>query len=167
MELADMKDSKSFDIIIVWVQVPPPTPKIQKKRIGPMTNKERILNSPTSEAISTLKKMFRNSLYPYINYEKFFDSEDEDMTHFLKIIGKAKHIPLALELWSFHNANSNDPDYAEKEKQYIIEQTKDCMILEKKLIFEIESYIIYCPEKSETIMTVPASALSDIEWFEK
>lgn len=49
-----------------------------------MTNKERLCALPSGKFYSKVKKIVNNQLSKYIDYEKYFDSEDEDIGHFIK-----------------------------------------------------------------------------------
>ena len=88
-----------------------------------MTNKERLCSLNSKEFYEQTKKVINNPLAQYIDYERYFDSEDEDLSHFIKNLSKCRLNPSEAEVQATQNAGikTDAQWYAQKaEKEYLL-----------------------------------------------
>ena len=69
-----------------------------------MTNRERNEALPTGEYVTKIRKLFQQQFAEHIDFDKFLDSEDEDITHFIRHHGKCRIKPSEMELRDNPNA---------------------------------------------------------------
>ena len=88
-----------------------------------MTNKERLCSLNAKEFYEQTKKVINNPLAQYIDYERYFDSEDEDVSHFIKNLSKCRLNPSDAEVQAAQSAGikTDAQWYAQKaEKEYLL-----------------------------------------------
>ena len=73
-----------------------------------MTNRERYEALPTGEYVLKIRELFRHQFAEHIDFDKFLDSEDEDITHFIRHHGKCRVKPSEMELKTNCNAAGVD-----------------------------------------------------------
>jgi len=88
-----------------------------------MTNKERLCKLNSKDFYEQTKSILNNPLAQYIDYERYFDSEDEDISHFIKNLSKCRLNPSEAEVQAAQNAGikTDAQWYAQKaEKEYLL-----------------------------------------------
>lgn len=88
-----------------------------------MTNKERLCKLNSKDFYEQTKSILNNPLAQYIDYEGYFDSEDKDLSHFIKNISKCQLKPSEAEVQAAQNAGvkTDAQWYAQKaEKEYFL-----------------------------------------------
>ncbi len=109
-----------------------------------MTNKERLCMLPSGEFYIQVKKIVNNQLSKYIDYEKYFDSEDEDIGHFIRYQEKCTLRPSEAEIAVRKNSGENITD--EWINSHLI---KDCLLLETVKVFDTDYANVGVLDESE------------------
>ena len=88
-----------------------------------LTNKQVLFDMPTKEFVEKTREIMNHPLSQYINYERYFDSVDTDISHFISNKGKCYIKPSALEIQSAKDAGVKITDEwmkKQSEKKYLI-----------------------------------------------
>lgn len=126
-----------------------------------MTNKERVTALSTKDFIDEMGVLLKHRLAVYIDYEKYFDSEDTDIFSSIRSIGKARCRPSFAAIKSFENEHMGDDNIELLKKQFIDTHTFPCLLLEKTAVFG-KPYWIICKENEDMLIKTPAENIVDI-----
>lgn len=133
-----------------------------------MTNRELLNTLSTKDFVKELRQLKSHPFVKYIDFERYFDNEDPDISHFLNIIGTCTVKPTEAEIESFKNEtlmSTKINDIAirnsfAKIQNYINEHTfENCPVFDIRSIFGQEYYEVGYPDN--TIRKIPALFVSD------
>lgn len=116
-----------------------------------MTNRERLECLSSDVYVRELTVLFRHILWKYIDYEKYMDSSISDITAFVKIVGRADCKPSYEEVKAFGIQHIDDENIDISLCEFIRENTRPCILLEKIYIGGLTYWIVLRDGDEETI----------------
>lgn len=128
-----------------------------------MTNREYLATLNTPNFIKNVKSVvIRNSRH--FDIEGYLDSEDRDISHFVKAIGTCQIKPSESEIISYKNEMRVEGKIVSEDEisKYITEHAKSGFILEKTKMFAQEYYTIYDAENDSIFKTPCDTAIAVI-----
>lgn len=109
-----------------------------------MTNRQRFEALSTADFIEEIRDILVRSS-EYFDIEGYLDSEDTDISHFVKVIGTCMLGPSETEIVAYENeqriaGNTVSEDDIDK---YTDEHSRECYIVGETRIFTDDCYILY------------------------
>lgn len=110
-----------------------------------MTNREKLAELSTEDFWQEINRISKHKATVYIDYVKFLDSEDSDITHFIKSQGECLVRPTTAEKVAAYIAESKIPE------------TKTALLLGKRQIFDMLYAVVFM---NNNICSVPFETIS-------
>lgn len=113
-----------------------------------MTNREKLAELSTEDFWQEINRISKHRATVYIDYVKYLDSEDSDITHFIKSQGKCLVRPTIAEKLAAYIAESEIPE------------TKTALLLGNRQIFDAHYAVVFM---NDCICSVPIECVTKLE----
>lgn len=131
-----------------------------------MTNLESLKTLSAVDFWKEVTKLQKNPFGQYINFEQYLNSEDNDITHFLKAIGMCKVVPPEEKIKAYENSyRIMGKVLTEKDfNDYVREESKFMPLLEETCIYNMKYYTV-ADLNNNRILKIPESEVVEKNLF--
>ena len=113
-----------------------------------MTNREKLSGLNTADFWSEINELLKNPAEDYIDYVKYLDSEDSDITHFIRNQGECLVSPSLLAKIAAHFSGAEQPE------------SKRALFLRERRMYDTPYAVVLM---NDSICTVPLENVTMIK----